>query len=138
MPGFSDYLEPLLLNLVLGAVAFSPPGTVYVSLHTADPTDAGSGTEVSGNGYARAAVTNNTTNWPNSTQSGGTTTKQNGTSIAFPTVTGAGWSIVSHFAVWDAVSGGNMLLSGSLNSNLTVSAGAGPSFPAGSLSGTLS
>jgi hypothetical protein len=37
--------------------SYTSPATVYVSLYTTDPTDADSGTEVSGGSYARTAVT---------------------------------------------------------------------------------
>ena len=48
MAEMSNYLEDALINATLRATTFTSPATVYVSLHTADPTDAGTGTEVSG------------------------------------------------------------------------------------------
>jgi hypothetical protein len=57
MAGKSDYLENKILDHVLRNTAYTSPTTVYVGLYTAAPTDAGGGTEVSGNGYAREAAT---------------------------------------------------------------------------------
>lgn len=117
----SDYLEKKVLDLVLGAQAFTAPATVYVSLHTADPGEAAGTNEVSGNAYARVAVTNNLTNWP---AASGTspTSKSNGTEILFPTPTGS-WGTVSHFAVYDAASAGNMLYKGALSAAQTIASG---------------
>ena len=53
----SNYLENALINATLRDTTYTSPATVYVSLWTTDPTDAGSGTEVSGGSYARTAVT---------------------------------------------------------------------------------
>jgi hypothetical protein len=57
MAEFSNYLENALINAVLRNTTYTSPATVYVSLYTSDPTDADSGTEVSGGSYARTAVT---------------------------------------------------------------------------------
>ena len=57
MAEFSNYLENALINAVLRNTSYTSPTTVYVSLYTTDPTDADSGTEVSGGLYARTAVT---------------------------------------------------------------------------------
>ena len=55
MANMSDYLEVALLNETLNGVAFTAVDNPYISLHTADPTDAGTGAEVSGGSYARVA-----------------------------------------------------------------------------------
>lgn len=100
----SDYLENKLLDHWLGNTAFTAPATVYVALYTAAPSDAGSGTEVTGGSYARVSVTNNTTNWP-AASSG---SKSNGTAISFPTAS-AGWGTVEAAALMDASTSGNQL-----------------------------
>ncbi len=56
MSALSDYLEAAYLDLVYNGVPFDPPAAVYVALYTSDPTDADTGTEVSGGGYARVQV----------------------------------------------------------------------------------
>ena len=55
MADMSDYLEVTLLNETLNGVAFTAVNNPYISLHTANPTDAGTGAEVSGGSYARVA-----------------------------------------------------------------------------------
>lgn len=124
----SDYLEAAVLNEVLGGTAFSAPATVYVALFTVAPSDSGGGTEVTGGSYARAAVTNNSTNWPNA--SGGS--KSNGTLIAFPAAT-ASWGTVVAFAIFDASSAGNMLYWGSLTTSVAVASGRTAQFQIGSI-----
>lgn len=104
---FSDYLEAKVLNYVFGAQAFSAPATIYAALFTAAPTDAGGGTEVTGGSYARVAITNNSTNFPNATGTN-PTTKQNGTQITFPTAT-ANWGTVVAAGLYDANAAGNLL-----------------------------
>jgi hypothetical protein len=108
----SNYLEGKIADEVFGATAFAAPATLHVGLHSAYPNEAGSGAELSGNGYARAAVTNNTTNWPaySSDQ------KQNGQPISFPQATG-NWLEAVAVSVWDASSSGNMLARGWLGSD---------------------
>lgn len=124
----SDFLELELLDHVLGAAVYTAPGTVYVALYTAAPTDAGGGTEVTGGSYARVAVTNNVTNWPAAAAGA----KSNGTVITFPTAT-ANWGTVTSFAILDASSGGNFLYWATLTTNRDVLSGDTPSFAVGTL-----
>ena len=58
----SNFLELELLDHVLGNAAYTAPGTVWVALYSATPSDTGGGTEVTGGSYARVAVVNNATN----------------------------------------------------------------------------
>jgi hypothetical protein len=105
MPGSkSDYLENKLLDLVLGAVALSAPATLYVGLFTVSPSDAGGGTEATGGGYARVAVSNNLTNFPAAVAG----VKNNATAFTFPTAT-LSWGVVLALGIFDAASAGNLL-----------------------------
>lgn len=140
----SDYLENKLTDLILRGAAFTAPVTIYVSLHTADPLDAASGTEVSGGSYARVAITANTTNW-SGTQSAGSTVASSGTggassnngAITFPSPT-ASWGTVTHFGIWDAATTGNLLVHGALGTSKTINNGdAAPSFAAAALAVTI-
>jgi hypothetical protein len=106
---FSDYLENAVLNGVLGGADFTRPATVYVALFTAAPSDAGGGTEVSGNNYSRTAITNNATNWPAASAG----SKSNGTVITCPTPSGS-WGTITHWGLFDASSSGNLLIWGEL------------------------
>lgn len=129
MAMLSDYLENKLIDQLFRGQAFSFPATLHVALLTAAPSDTGGGTEVSGGSYARVAVANSLANWAG-TQGAGTTTASSGTggttsnngNITFPAPT-ANWGAVSHFAVYDAASSGNLLLWGALSANKTINNG---------------
>lgn len=125
---FSDYLEKKFLDLIAGATAFSAPATLYVALftdsNTATQRDAGTVTEVSTGtwtNYARVAVTNNTTNFPNA--SGTLATKSNGTAIDFGTASTSGSVTVTAMGVYDASTSGNLLFWADLTTSKTVSNG---------------
>lgn len=128
MGSWSDYVENKILDHVLGATVFTAPATVYIALFTTAPSDSGGGVEVSGNGYQRVAVANNTTNWP--AASGGQ--KSNGQAITFPVATGS-WGTVVAAGVFDAASGGNLLVWSLLGTAKAISAGQAPQFPAGAI-----
>ena len=129
---FSDYLEDELLDHVLGGADYTRPATVYVGLFTAAPTDAGGGTEVSGNNYARVSVTNNPTNWPAS--SGGA--KSNGTAVTFATPSGS-WGTVVAMGIFDASSAGNLLMWADLDVDKPVTSGDIVTFGVGDLDVSL-
>lgn len=124
----SNYLENALLSHELGLTTFTRPATHYFALFTAAPSDAGGGTECSGNGYARAAAANDGSLW--GTPSGGSSS--NALAVQFPEPTGS-WGTVTHFAIFDAASGGNLLRWGALTTPRSVSVGYIPFFPVGSL-----
>jgi hypothetical protein len=124
----SDYAEDAMLKWLLTNTAVTRPTSWHLALGTAS-TDS-SFTEISGNGYARAAVTI-------SVSGTSPTLATNGSAVTFPTPTGAGWGTVSHVAVFDAATGGNRLAQGPLASGVAVAAGAAPSFGAGAFDLTL-
>jgi hypothetical protein len=130
MAGFSDYLEDKVLDHVFGGTAYTAPGTLYVGLYTAAPTDAGGGTEVSGGSYARKSM-------PAMTVSGTSPTEAtNGAAVEFITATGS-WGTVTHVGVFDASSSGNLLAWAALTASKTVSSGDVFRFDAGDLDITL-
>lgn len=131
---FTDFLENELLDHVFAAAAYTAPTDIYVGLSTTTPNDDGTNiTEpAGGNGYARVQKTNNLTNWPAAT--GGL--KENGTSVDFPTATGA-WGTVTHFFLADAGAGGNILATGALSSAKTIDNGDTASFAIGDIDITL-
>lgn len=135
----TDYLENKVIDHLFRGTAYTAPASLHVSLHTAACSDSSTGTEVSGGSYARVSVTSNGTNWANTQVSGtgvstGTSgTTSNSNAITFPAPT-ANWGSITHFGVWDASSGGNMLLCQALTQSKTVNNGdAAPSFAAGAL-----
>ena len=126
MSAFSNYLENKILLHVLSNTAYTSPTTVYLGLHTADPTDAGTGTEVSGGSYARQSFA--------STISGNAAS--NTSAIEFPTATGS-WGTVTHVGVWDNLTSGNLLFHGALTNSKTIASGDVFRVPAGDLDITL-
>lgn len=124
----TSYLQKKLLDHSLGLAAFTMPTTVYVSLHTADPTQAGSLTnEISttGTGYARNAGTAKMNATDNVTG-----ISSNNSAITFGPAT-SDWGTITHVAVSDAPSGGNMLLFGPLTIVQTTPIGESVTFSAG-------
>ena len=105
----SNYLENALINATLRATTFTSPTTVYVSLHSADPTDAG-GNEISGNSYARKAVTFGS-------PSNGTST--NSADVTFDQATGS-WGTITHIGIQDALTSGNLLYHTPLTTSKTI------------------
>ncbi len=151
MAAMTDFLENKLIDFLVRAQALgitgataaagTGPATVYVALMTTVDNDAGSAkVEVSGGSYARVAVTSSLANWAG-TQSAGSTTASSGSSgttsnnnaITFPAPTG-NWGSIVAAEIYDASSGGNPLLYGSLGTPKTVNNGdPAPSFAAGAL-----
>ena len=115
MAEMSDYLEVALLNATLNGTAFTAVNNPYVSLHTADPTDAGTGTEVSGGAYARTTASF-------ATASGTSGLVATDADVTFPTAT-ATWGTVGWIGLWDAASGGNMLYHTALDASKTIDSG---------------
>jgi hypothetical protein len=127
MAALSNYLETALINGTLRATSYTAPATVYVALFTTDPTDAGTGNEVSGNGYAR--------------QSAAFAAPSNGVSVTsadvqFPQATG-NQGTIAYFAIFDALTTGNMLYHGALTTSKTIETGDVFKIAAGSLTVTL-
>ncbi len=130
MGSFSNYWENEILDHLFGKGAYSPP-TIYVALSTADPGESGSGlSEPSGNGYTRALTS--ASDW--NTANGGLL--DNAAAIEFNAATGD-WGTMTHFALFDAATAGNMLAYGTLNQAKSVGSGDTIRFAAGDLDVTL-
>lgn len=127
MAEMSNYLENALINATLRNTAYTSPTTVYVGLYTSDPTDAGSGTEVSGGSYARTAVTFGA-------PSDGVST--NSAAVEFPQAT-ASWGTVAYIGILDASTSGNLLYHTALDASKTIASGDVFRIATGSLSVTL-
>jgi hypothetical protein len=127
MAEMSNYLENALINATLRATTFTSPATVYVGLYTADPTDAGTGTEVSGGSYARQSVTFGA-------PSNGVST--NSAAVEFPQCT-LTWGTVSHIGILDASTSGNLYYHTALDSSKTIETGDVFKIAIGNLSVTL-
>lgn len=138
----SNLLENSLLLLLFNATTFdniaqndttSPLTNLYVSLHTADPTEAGNQTsnEATYTDYARVAVARTAGGW---TVTGDEAV--NAAAIVFPEASG-GTNTITHFAIGELASGaGDIYYIGTLTASLAVSTGIEPQFAAGDLSVT--
>jgi len=127
MAEMSNYLENALINATLRNTSYTSPATVYLALYTTDPTDADSGTEVSGNAYARQSITFGA-------PSDGVTT--NTAAIEFPQATGS-WGTVAYVGIRDASTAGNLLYHTALDASKTIATGDVFRVAIGSLSVTL-
>jgi hypothetical protein len=129
----SNAFETDLLGLIFNGTAIAtiadnaastPLTNLYLSLHTADPGEAGNqGTsEISYTGYSRVAVART---------SGGWTVTGNSVSpvaaIEFGEMTGGAGGTVTHASIGTASTGsGKILYSGALTPNITVALGVLP------------
>ena len=123
----SNYLENALINATLRNTSYTTPSTVYVGLYTSDPTDAGSGTEVSGGSYARKSATFGA-------PSNGVSTISS--AIEFDQAT-ANWGTVTHFGILDASTSGNLLYHGALTASKAIDTGDVFKFATSALTVTL-
>ena len=121
-----------LLKLIFNAVnianiadntATSPLTSLYASLHTADPTSAGnqSTSEATYTGYARVAITRNTSGFTVTTNSVSPVA-----TISFPACTG-GTNTITNFSIGTASTGAGIILyTGTVTPNIAVSSGVTP------------
>jgi hypothetical protein len=136
MPGKSDTFELDVLKLIFNATAISniadnatssPLTNLFISLHTADPTDAGvqDAAEANYTGYGRVAVARTTGGWTCANAAGISSAKPV-SAISFGACTG-GSSAITHFSIGVASSGASKILySGTVSPSITVTAGITP------------
>ena len=127
MAEMSNYLEQALINGTIRGTTYTAPTNVYVALYTSDPTDANTGTEVSGGSYARTAVT--------------FAAPSNGVSVSnadctFPQCTST-WGTVGWIGIMDALTSGNLLYHTPLTTSKTIETGDIFKIASGNLSVTL-
>ena len=128
--GMSNFLENELSDHVMRARAYSPAATRCVALYTATPSDTGGGTEASYTGYSRGQLDASATNWKGTggettaTDSSGTAgTVSNNAIITVGSAATSGPTVVTHFGVFDACSGGNLLFWAALTAQKTINNG---------------
>lgn len=131
MASVATYLSNKILDKVFGRTDFTPAATLYLALYSVVPNSDGSGgTELTGGGYARTAVTNNTTNFPNASAR----QKLNGLAFDFANDGSAGdWLPAVAWKLLDASSGGNVYTFGRVTPAVTVRAFQARSFAIGDL-----
>ena len=122
MSAASNYLENKVLDHVLTATSYTAPGTRYLALfnntsgNAAANLEAGTLTDevsLSGTAYARKAVTF-------AAASGGTSATN--ATVTFDAAT-ASWGTVTHVAVMDQATGGNVLFWGAVTTSKTIDTG---------------
>ena len=141
----TNTMETNILKLILQNVDFasigdvtglrgsSTAGSLYVSLHIADPGETGDQTtsETSYTNYVRIAVVRSAVGWTVTND-----TAVNAAEIAFAQC-GATGATLTHFGIGTASSGtGTLLFKGALTSQLVVSNGITPKFAASALTVT--
>jgi len=128
MTAMADVLENAVLNHILNNVPLSTAGintgSIFVALFVTPTDDTGGGVEVFGGSYNRAPVSGF------AAPVSGTT--NNSTTVTFPNAS-ANWGTVTHFALFDASTGGNMLFHGALTAPKVVNAGDSFVFPVGNI-----
>lgn len=121
MGSLSDYAENELIDHVFVA-SYTSVATVYVGLSTADPLDDASGlAEPSGDNYAREAITFGAASSRNVTQDA---------LVTFNQASGT-WGTITHWAIFDDLTAGNMLAHGALSTSKEVVANNTPSIASG-------
>lgn len=150
MAAFTDNAENKLIDFIFraqalglagaSAAAGTGPANLFVALFTGAPTETGTGTEVTGGGYARVPVVSSLTAWAGtqaalsvtaSTGTNGTTSNNNTLTFPAPSAT---WGLVIGYAVYDSLTGGTSIFYGNLQSSRQVNSGDPAStFPPSSL-----
>lgn len=131
MGSFADFWEDEILDHVFNKGAYTAP-TIYIGLSTADPLDDASGlAEPSGGSYARKSTAAGDWN----ASSGGAI--DNANDVEFVEATGS-WGTLTHFALFDAATGGNMLAHATLGSSKIIESGDTAKYAAGALEVSLS
>lgn len=117
MAALSDYLEQGYLEHLFGIATLAQPAAFYIGLYTTATDDAGGGTEVVGNGYARQAVTFGTV------QSDATSHFIANTALVQFVAAGGNWGTITHTRLLDAATGGNSLYHGPIAADQVVNDG---------------
>ncbi len=113
MSAMSDYLENEILDHILGTGSYTMPSNVYIALSTGSFGDDNSGTELSGSGYARQAIT---------FAAASSASAASNATVTFPTATGS-WGAISHYGIYDASTSGNLLIHGAFAASKTIGSG---------------
>jgi hypothetical protein len=122
----TNAFETTTLTWLLTASSATRPTAWYIGLFTAAPDDTGGGTEVSGTGYVRKAVTFTVTG----------DTASNSAAVEWP-VAGGSWGTITDLAIFDAVTAGNMIGYATLTSAKTIATSDVFRIPLGDLDVTL-
>lgn len=125
MAALTDYAESGFLNAMFrgNPNSFAFPTGIYIGLTSDSPTDADpTANEISGNGYARKQVVQDTGNWTAPVADTGGHTIDNTATIQFAQATG-NWGYVSGVIIADSPTGGNVYMRGALTTAREVQSG---------------
>ena len=131
MGSFGDYLENAVLSHIFGKGDYTPAAHICVALSTSDPTDNASGiSEPSGGSYARKSTD------PADWDAAASGALDNANAITFAEAT-ASWGTITHFALYDHLTTGNMLAHGALTAAKDIDSGDTATFAVGDLDVSL-
>ena len=128
----SDYVENQILDCYLNQTNITAPTNIYLGLFTSAPSDAGGGTEVSGNGYSRVEIT---AKFDAASGTGGSLSSN--ADITGFTASGGNWGTVTSIGIFDASTAGNLLFYTALDSSATVNDGDSFQISSGNLTVTV-
>jgi hypothetical protein len=130
----ATYLADAVLGLLFRSAPFTKPGTLYIALHTADPTATGNVGElaIGVGGYARAPVTVGDASFSAPASAGAERFVANTGVLTFGTATAA-LGTVTHYSIKDAATAGNTLYYGALSAARTIANGDPIQVPAGGI-----
>jgi len=113
--GMTSYFETQILNSLKG-VSFTAKSS-FVGLFTTPPNDIAPGTEITDPKYSRIAISDMEMSTP--LPVGGTSVIENTKRVVFPEAS-MNWPRVTHFGIFNSITGGQMLLYGELSESITV------------------
>lgn len=122
----SNYLRGVIYKAINRNTAYTGPAQLYMSAHIGAPGLTGAN-EITGNAYARIPL-----NMAADTNGAGASSS----APLFPAPTPSNWGTVTHFGVWDALSGGNYMWGDALTNPVATSVGVPVIFPVGSVTYT--
>lgn len=114
MPGKNDFLKDEIIDNNLRNAPYAGPTTVFLAHFTVAPTDSGGGTEVTGSGYARQAIAYDPPSPPGQTQN---------TDLESITASGGNFGLIVSFSLMDALTVGNFMYWGNLDTARTINDG---------------
>jgi hypothetical protein len=138
MSAFSNFAEGKIVDHFLRGTSYASPGQIYLALFTGDPTEAGTGPECNQSNYPNyARVTTGATPSSAWTEIDANGMTQNSGTLTFPAVGGATPVTITHWALFDALTTGNMLFYGAMAAAKTLDPADVASFPPNTLKITI-
>lgn len=133
----TTFLKNELLKQQFRGVSYTAPNVMYIALSKSAPNDLGTNcNEPTANSYERLAVATNSTNWTDATDG----TISNSVSFRFNEAEES-WTTsaapITHWAIYDSATSGNMLFYGALTRAQEIPRGAVLEIPENGLVTTI-